>query len=299
MKKSKYSTISQKSVVHGKINMIPDSKVSTYNNKTFKPPIKNKASKASINSRFSKNLNIDSTLLKEKENTLVRPSININFKSILKDISKEVPKSLLCNICKTLVKSGIKCYQCKALFCKECIFNVLKKNKKCPKCFKIISKDLLKPADLNNEFKNTFIKCKYLGCKESINLLNYENHLNICPFKNIKNDQDIDNLVHFNTLPLNEDPYSNSILIDYSVSKAEKDILLNEKVSYVNDNDFVENKYNDIIEGKDKDINNVFNNILETMNELENDVDLMDKKKKEINDQVKELQNKIKIFNMN
>ena len=266
------------------------------NNQKLKPITK---SKASIKSTFSKKTNIDSTLLKEKDNNnTLRPSININFKSIIKDISKEIPKSLLCMMCKNLVKSGTKCYQCKALFCKECLFNFLKKNKKCPKCFKIISKELLKPALLENEFKNTFIKCKHLGCKESINLLNYENHINNCPFKNIKNDNEIDNLVLFNTLPLNQNPYSNSVLIDYSVTKAEKDVLLDEKVSHIDDNDFIENKYDDIIEKKNED-NILFKNIVDTMNEFDNDVEIMEKNKKDVNDEIKELQSKIKLFNMN
>ena len=271
-----------------------DQRVMTYN-----PKLKHSTkSKISMNSKLSKKINIDSKTLKDKSPSLTRPSININFKSIIKDISKEIPKSLLCNICKNLVKSGTKCYQCKALFCKECLFSVLKKDKKCPKCFKIISKELLKPVPLEHEFKNTFIKCKYFGCKESIDLLNYENHLKNCAFKDIKNDTEIDNLVHFGTLPLNEDPYSNSVLMDYSVSKAEKDILLDEKVSYVEDNDFIESKYEEIIEGKNEE-NPLFKNILDNMNEFGDDLINMESQKKEANAQIKELQCKIKLFNMN
>ena len=291
----KQTTNTQKKIKHGEIHMTLDSKVSKYN-PTLKQTTK---SKASINTKLSKKTTVESNILKVKEDTsLIRPSININFKSIFKDISKEIPKSLLCNICKNLVKSGTKCYQCNALFCQECLYSILNKNKKCPKCFKIISKELLKPLSLEHEFKNTFIKCKYFGCKESINLLNYENHLQNCAFKNIKNDNEIDNLVHFNTMSLEKDPYSNSVLMDYSISKAEKDILLNEKISYINDNDFIENKYADIIEGKNEE-NPLFKNILDTMNEFNDDVENMDKKKKAVNDEIKELQSKIKIFNMN
>ena len=103
-----------------------------------------------------------------------------------------------CNICKKLVKNPTKCYQCKALFCRDCLLNILEKNHKCPKCFKIISENLIKNTGLDNEFKNTFIKCKYTGCKESVNLFNYEEHLKICPFKNIKDSLEIDNLIESN-----------------------------------------------------------------------------------------------------
>lgn len=109
-----------------------------------------------------------------------------------------------------------------------------KKNHKCPKCFKIISENLIKNTGLENEFKNTYIKCKYTGCKESVNLYEYEEHLKVCPFKNIKDSLEIDNLVYFDSLPFNQDPYSNSVLMNYSVKKAENDINLNYDSSYVN-----------------------------------------------------------------
>ena len=104
--------------------------------------------------------------------------------------------------------------------------------------------------------------------------------------------------MHFGTLPLNEDPYSNSVLMDYSVSKAEKDILLDEKVSYVEDNDFIESKYEEIIEGKNEE-NPLFKNILDNINEFGDDLINMESQKKEANAQIKELQCKIKLFNMN
>ena len=167
----------------GQIRMISESSqnnktltLSTKNGITLKKSNKSKASFMSKTSIAPKKLNVDANQLKESTN---RPSININFKEIPKDISKEIPKSLLCNICKNLVKNPTKCYQCKALFCRECLLKILEKNHKCPKCFKIISENLVKNADFDKEFKNTYIKCKYTGCKESVNLFDYEEHLKI------------------------------------------------------------------------------------------------------------------------
>ena len=273
----------QKNSKIGEIHLISD-----INNNprtmTFNPRLKKSTkSKVSFTSKGAKKLNINS-------NTM-RPAININFKEILKDISKEIPKSLLCNLCKNLVKSPTKCYQCKALFCKECLFSVLNKDKKCPKCFKIISKNLLKNAQLDNEFKNTFIKCKYTGCKESVNLYEYENHLKICAFKDIKDNLDIDNLVYFNSLSIKDDPYSNSILMDYSVTKAENDIKLNNETSFVDDNKIIQKKYENCLLGQEGQ--EIFRNILKNGKQLEDDILELDNKKKEVNDIIKEMQNKI------
>ena len=279
----------------GQIRMIselnPNSKINPISRGNLKKFNKSKASFASKTSKVTKRLNVDSAHSKE---STVRPAININFKEVPKDISKEVPKSLLCNICKNLVKNPTKCYQCKALFCRDCLLNILEKNHKCPKCFKIISENLIKNAGLDNEFKNTFIKCKYTGCKESINLLNYEEHLRLCPFKNIKDSLEIDNLVYFNSLPFNQDPYSNSVLMSYTIKKAENDMILNNGTSYISDKDAIEEQYNKLREGKgDIASIDIFRDILESGKQLEEDIDILDRKQNEINDIVKELQSKI------
>ena len=295
-KDKKYNQEKNKSKV-GQIRMIsvtnPNSKTIALNNKgTLKRPTKSKTSLISKESKVNtKKNNVDVTLLKE---SAIRPAININFKDVPKDISKEIPKSLLCNICKNLVKNPTKCYQCKALFCKDCLLNILEKNHKCPKCFKIISENLIKNAGLDNEFKNTFIKCKYTGCKESVNLFNYEEHLKICPFKNIKDSLEIDNLVYFNSLPFNQDPYSNSVLMNYSIKKAEDDINLNNEVSYVEDSAKIEEEYNDLINGRGDVVTlDIFKNIIECGKQFEDDIEILDRKKNEVNDIVKELQSKI------
>lgn len=278
----------------GEIRMISDSS-SNQKNIALNPRFKNNTkSKVTSTSKIQNKLNTDSSSLE----TSFRPAININFKEILKDISKEIPNSLKCNLCKNLVKSPIKCYQCKALFCKECLFNVLNKNKKCPKCFKIISKNLLKDAKLDKEFKNTFIKCKYTGCKESVNLYDYEKHLKVCAFKDIKDSIQLDNLVYFNTLPIKEDPYSNSILMNYSVKNAENDIEINNKTSLVENNEIVEKRYEDWTQEKYEGNDEVFKNILENAKKFEDEIMEEENKKKEVNELIKEMQSKIALHEM-
>lgn len=278
----------------GEIRMISDSS-SNQKNIALNPRFKNNTkSKVTSTSKIQNKLNTDSSSLE----TSFRPAININFKEILKDISKEIPNSLKCNLCKNLVKSPTKCYQCNALFCKECLFNVLNKNKKCPKCFKIISKNLLKDAKLDKEFKNTFIKCKYTGCKESVNLYDYEKHLKVCAFKDIKDSIQLDNLVYFNTLPIKEDPYSNSILMNYSVKNAENDIEINNKTSLVENNEIVEKRYEDWTQDKYEGNDEVFKNILENAKKFEDEIMEEENKKKEVNELIKEMQSKIALHEM-
>ena len=220
--------------------------------------------------------------------------VNINFKEPVKDLSVEIPKPLLCNICKKLLKNPVKCYQCKALFCKECLLKILEKNHKCPKCFKVISENLIKSSLLTKEFENTFIKCKYLGCQDKINLFNYENHLETCPFRIVKKIDEIDNLIFFESIPFEKDPYSNSELMNYSVNKAENDFKLNNETSLVNQNDEIENMYQKLQKSEGEgDIQIMFKNIMENSKQLEDDIELLDVKKDEINEQIKQLQNKI------
>ena len=273
----------------GDIHMISDSSNKS-KNLTFNPrPKISKKTKESLTYKAPTKLNIDSA----SQETSARPAIIINFREILKDISKEVPKSLICNLCNTLVKAPTKCYQCKALFCKDCLTSVLDKNKKCPKCFKIISKKLLKNANLDNELKNTFIKCKYIGCKESVNLLNYEEHLKNCEFKDIKDSVQIDNLVYFNSQSIKEDPYSNSILMEYSVKNAENEIEINKETSLIDTNETIEKKYEDWTNESGTDVENNFKNILENGKKIEDDILELENRKKEVNDIIKEMQSKI------
>ena len=220
--------------------------------------------------------------------------VNINFKEPVKDLSVEIPKPLLCNICKKLLKNPVKCYQCKALFCKECLLKILEKNHKCPKCFKVISENLIKSSLLTKEFENTFIKCKYLGCQDKVNLFDYEKHLETCPFRVIKSIEEVDNLIFFQSIPFEKDPYSNSELMNYSVNKAENDFKLNNETSLVNQNDEIENMYQKLQKSEGEgDIQIMFKNIMENSKQLEDDIELLDVKKDEINEQIKQLQNKI------
>ena len=148
---------------------------------------------------------------------------------------------------------------------------------------------------MDNEFKNTFIKCKYTGCKESINLYDYEEHLKVCPFKDIKDNLQIDNLVYFDTLPIKDDPYSNSILMDYTVKNAENDLKTNEETTFIDDNEIIQKKYEDWTLGQADDIEDVFKNIIENGKKLENDISELDSKKKEVNEIIKEMQSKISL----
>ena len=289
MKFAKKKNKEKKSSKLGDIHMISDSSNKS-KNLTFNPrPKISKKTKESLTYKAPTKLNIDSA----SQETSARPAIIINFREILKDISKEVPKSLICNFCNNLVKAPTKCYQCKALFCKDCLTSVLDKNKKCPKCFKIISKKLLKNANLDNELKNTFIKCKYIGCKESVNLLNYEEHLKNCEFKDIKDSVQIDNLVYFNSQSIKEDPYSNSILMEYSVKNAENEIEINKETSLIDTNETIEKKYEDWTNESGTDAENNFQNILETGKKIEDDILELENRKKEVNDIIKEMQSKI------
>ena len=273
----------------GEIHMISDSSTNS-KNMTFNPRSKlSRKSKESLTYKVPNRLNIDSASAQET----TRPAININFREILKDVSKEVPKSLKCNICNNLVKAPTKCYQCKALFCKDCLSAVLDKNKKCPKCFKIISKKLLKNANLDNELKNTFIKCKYIGCKESVNLLNYEEHLKNCEFKDIKDSVQIDNLVYFNSQPIKEDPYSNSILMEYSVKNAQDEIEINKQTSLIDTDEIIQKKYEDWTNESSNEAENNFKNIFESGKKIEEDILELENRKKEVNDIIKEMQSKI------
>ena len=273
----------------GDIHMISDSSNKS-KNLTFNPRLKiSKKTKESLTYKAPNKLNIDSA----SQETSARPAIIINFREILKDISKEVPKSLICNLCNTLVKAPTKCYQCKALFCKDCLTSVLDKNKKCPKCFKIISKKLLKNANLDNELKNTFIKCKYIGCKESVNLLNYEEHLKNCEFKDIKDSVQIDNLVYFNSQSIKEDPYSNSILMEYSVKNAQDEIEINKQTSLIDTDEIIQKKYEDWTNESSNEAENNFKNIFESGKKIEEDILELENRKKEVNDIIKEMQSKI------
>lgn len=292
MKIAKKQNQGQKRSKLGEIRMISNSSNNSKNmsfNSKFKKSTKSKAS-------LTHKTNADLSSLPEEES--VRPAININFKEILKDISKEIPKSLLCSLCKNLVKSPTKCYQCKALFCKECLFTVLNKNKKCPKCFKIISKNLLKDAKLDKEFKNTFIKCKYTGCKESVNLYDYEEHLKKCAFKDIKESLQIDNLVFFNTLPIKDDPYSNSILMDYSIKNSENEIQINNETTFVEENEVIKKKYADWTLEPNNEVEDIFRNILENGKKFENEILELENRKKEVNEIIKDMQNKISLEEM-
>jgi len=272
----------------GQIRMVSDSnqnvKLSAANSKEVSKKAGKTRSKASLASKTSKQ-----SMLSENS---IRPAISLNFD----EESKIIPKSLLCNICKNLVRNPTKCYQCKALFCRECFLQNLEKKHKCPKCFKIISENLIKNSTTENEFKNIFIKCRYNGCKESINLLDYEEHLKVCPFQNLKNFADMENLLYSSSSQTEQDPCSNNAVMDYCLNNVKKEIRMNNETSYANDDEVIENEYNNLIEGKGgEESMEIFKNIIQNGKEIENVIDDLENRKKEVNSIIKEYQNKINL----
>lgn len=278
----------QKKSKLGQIKIITAPQSSNVNNKLDRKSTKSKAT-------FNPKTNKKNTKAKEA----IKESININFKEEAKDESIEIPRSLLCNICHKLVKNPTKCYKCGALFCRDCLMNVLDKYHKCPKCFKVLSENLIKAAVLSKEFENTYIKCKYIGCKEVINLFNYEEHMNTCPFKNVQNMNEIENLHYINPLPFNEDPYSNSPLVNYSLKKIESDKKLDQETSYIRPKKEIEEFFDRFQKEKASDsIHKIFQNIIEQTNCLKDDLNLFINKKELINEEIKNLQKQIKLHDI-
>ena len=82
--------------------------------------------------------------------------------------------------------------------------------------------------------------------------------------------------------------------MNYSVKKAEEDCNLNNGTSYVKDKEQIEEEYNNIVKGEGNSENyELFKKIIEAGKLFEEDIDALEEKKKEVNDIVKELQNKI------
>ena len=113
-----------------------------------------------------------------------------------------------------------------------------------------------------------------------------------CEFRHIKHTSDIDNLVYFNNLPFNEDPYSNNIIMDYSMMKVKNEMKMANENSYVENDEKIEEKFNNLVQGKDNSLN-VHNDIINNIKMLEEDNTILDNKKNEVNKIIKELQSKI------
>jgi hypothetical protein len=101
-------------------------------------------------------------------------------------IDKEKNEELKCPICLDILKGPISCSDKKNLhsFCKECIDNFLKNNKRCPMCKLIfeykINNDIY--ASINKLLFNCAFKNE--GCKVIIPYPDYLNHVNNCEYNN-------------------------------------------------------------------------------------------------------------------
>ena len=87
--------------------------------------------------------------------------------------------------------------------------------------------------------------------------------------------------------------------MDYSIKKAQEDINLNNETSYITNKEKIEQDFNDLVQGKGDYANlEIFKDIIENGDQLENDIYILESKKKEVNDIVKELQNKITLHDI-
>jgi len=91
-----------------------------------------------------------------------------------------------CFLCKNLFSQPIVCYKCEIIFCKVCIEQFLGMHTKCPNCFNIIFFDRMSLLDLSkNDFLSNQINCASRRCKSTVRVLDSEEHLKNCEFKNI------------------------------------------------------------------------------------------------------------------
>lgn len=218
--------------------------------------------------------------------------------TIKKDENEDIPRSLLCNICRELVKEPTCCYQCKTLFCTKCLLNALERKHKCPRCFKIILPDVLKPLDLTEEFENCILPCKYIGCKEKLNLLSFHEHLNTCEFRVIKDNIMLRNIDMFAVKSNEEDlymkNYNNEILQKEQnfriLADSQKILSTDEEMDKI-----MKDFYNSKINCEDqKDLATCFMNCNDFINSFAKDLEEMAMKSKETDSQLKVINDNIK-----
>ena len=89
----------------------------------------------------------------------------MNGNTVIKDdVYKKIEYSIFCLICKDLIIDPIMCSECKNVFCKKCIENWARKNKKCPiKC----NSNFIKCRDKAEILRKLKFECK--KCKNEIN----------------------------------------------------------------------------------------------------------------------------------
>lgn len=112
--------------------------------------------------------------------------MDLETKICEKKLIQYITNILECNICYTNVNDLYECDKCHNNFCKKCITDWLKKNKKCPLCNSCL---LIEEMDINYtlfRIKNNLpLKCPFYanGCVLTINFGDYQEHIKKCDFK--------------------------------------------------------------------------------------------------------------------
>jgi len=120
------------------------------------------------------------------------PSAKIMFEkpkitNINNFIMTNIDKKFRCQLCENLFKSPVECYKCLNLFCNECLMKKLDEFKKCPVCFNIVFREMMRNVDMEQmeSYKQAKVKCPYIGCKENLRLKEIEPHLTSCIFQDM------------------------------------------------------------------------------------------------------------------
>lgn len=221
---------------------------------------------------------------------------NLSAQTVLRGDKKiqpefNIPQELLCYLCLKLIEEPVKCYKCNTRFCKKCLTEVVNIKQKCPKCFCLISDNLIQPVDLTKEYEKKIIQCPYPGCKEDFNLLVVKEHMKKCVFKDAYEEQRA-KVNKFVSYSYEKDPYIKPHLL--LLLKKNKAREINNATTFV---------YNDEEQKKRFEIsNNNYNNtdfddmlkemrkrITEANDSIENNIFDIAKATKDTNDTIKKV----------
>jgi len=145
-------------------------------------------------------------------------------------IRTNVDKKFLCSICEHLLKDPTECYKCLNLFCIECIKQKIEDFKKCPKCFNIIFRDMMRNLDMDKieNYRQARVKCPFVGCRENLRLKEIEEHLESCIFQDMteKKKEGLNKLIFQNN---SDDPIMKTHMLNFlkEINISLKNINLN------------------------------------------------------------------------
>lgn len=179
-----------------------DSNYATYGSNTSRQSVKSITIKKASDLNSLENIRLNFIDLKENYSSITSFRNNQKIKPEF-----DLPQELLCYICFKLLDEPVVCYKCKTRYCRKCMTDFLTEKLKCPKCFCVISDNLVIPIDLSNEYEKTIIQCPHPGCKETFNLFNIRNHTIKCVFRNTKNEQR-EKVNKFISVPYEKDLYT-------------------------------------------------------------------------------------------